>query len=104
MCKKFYIRNPATCSWVNGKYLGYIIDDSLITCEKIIEETKNVLEKTVQTKCTSTNFYIVLAFLLIIIALLIVVIIYCYFTKYQAKQKPLLPYCHIIRKLKETGY
>ena len=32
----------ATCSCENGKYLASIIDDSVITCEEIIEETKTV--------------------------------------------------------------
>ena len=36
------------------------------------------------------NFYILPAFLLIAIALPIVVSIYCYLTKYRAKQKHLL--------------
>ena len=40
--KKDYIWNPATCSCDNGKYVGSIIDDSLIMCDEIIEETKTV--------------------------------------------------------------
>ena len=42
ICEKDYIWNPATCSCENGKYLASIIDDSVITCDEIIEETKNV--------------------------------------------------------------
>ena len=38
--KKDYIWNPATCSCQNGKYLASIIDDFVITCDQIIEETK----------------------------------------------------------------
>ena len=38
------------------------------------------------------NFYILLAFSLITIALLIAASIYCYLTKYQAKQNHLLPF------------
>ena len=38
------------------------------------------------------NFYILLVFLLITIALLIAVNIYCYLTKYGAKQKQFLPF------------
>ena len=49
MCKKDYIWNPATCSCENGKYVGGIINDSVIKCDKIIETTKiiptNVNEK-----------------------------------------------------------
>ena len=52
--KKDYIWNPATCSCKNGKYLGSITDDSVITCDEIIdadteakscdEETKTILK------------------------------------------------------------
>ena len=37
-----YIWNPATCSCKNGKYLASIIDDSVITCDQMIEETKTI--------------------------------------------------------------
>ena len=40
ICKRDYIWNPATCNCENGKYLSSIIDDSVITCDEIIEETK----------------------------------------------------------------
>ena len=78
------------------------MDDSVITCDKIIdveakpynEETKtiptNFNEK--QTTCKTQNFCILLAFLLITIALLIAVSIYCYLIKYQAKQNDLFPF------------
>ena len=37
------IWNLATCSCENGKYLGSIINnDSMITCDEIIEETKTI--------------------------------------------------------------
>ena len=37
--------NPATCSYKNGKYLASI-DNSVITCDEIIEnETKTVTTK-----------------------------------------------------------
>ena len=71
------IWNSATCSCKNGKYLASIIADSVITCDEIIETTKAAPTKTVLTKSTSTNFYILLTFLLIIITSLIGVIIYC---------------------------
>ena len=38
--KENYIWNPATCSCENGEYVGSIIDDSVIMCDKIIEEAK----------------------------------------------------------------
>ena len=42
ICKKDYIRNPATCSCENTKYLASIIHDSAITCDEVIDaETKS---------------------------------------------------------------
>ena len=52
-----YIQNPATCICENGKYLRSTIGDSVIMCNGIIKATK-----TVQTKSSSTNVYILLAF------------------------------------------
>ena len=109
MCERGYIWNPATCSFKNGKYVRNTIDFSVITCDEIIEKTKAIptkstSTKTVLTKCTSTNFYTLIAILLITIALLIAVSIYCFFTEYREKQKSLLPCRYIIIKLKETGY
>ena len=42
MCKKDYIWNPATCSCESGKYLASIINESVITCDEIIDTTKTV--------------------------------------------------------------
>ena len=69
--KKGYTWNPVTCSCENGKYLGSIIDNLVITCDEIKEtikstSTKAFPTKTVPLKNTSTNFYILLASLLII--------------------------------------
>ena len=50
--KKDYISNPATCNYEKSKYLASIIDDSLITCDKIID---TVLSETVQTKSKLTK-------------------------------------------------
>ena len=36
--KRNYIWNPATCSCENGKYLTNIMDNSVITCDEIVEE------------------------------------------------------------------
>ena len=107
--EKYYIWNPATCSCKNGLYSGSIIGDSVIICDEIIKETKAIpakrtSTKTVLTKCTSTNFYILLAFLSLTIALLIAVSSYCCFVKYQAKQNSLLPQHYAVSKLKEKGY
>ena len=40
--KKNYIWNPAICSCENDQYLSSIIDNSVITCDEITEETKTV--------------------------------------------------------------
>ena len=42
MCKKDYIWNPTTWSFENAKYLATITENSVITCDKIIEETKTL--------------------------------------------------------------
>ena len=39
-CEKDYIWNPDTSSYENGKYLGSVIDDSVITCDETIDTTK----------------------------------------------------------------
>ena len=85
--------------WKNARSIG----DLVITCDEIIEETKtiqakNTSTKTIPTKCTSTNFYILLAFLLIAIVLLISVSVYLLHN--WSKQKHLLPY-HDVSKLKQ---
>ena len=84
--------NPAICSCKDGKCLASFINDSLITCNEIIEEIiqlfKQILIKKVDFQ--SQNLYSLLAFLLIIIALLIAVSIYCYLIIYLTKQKHLL--------------
>ena len=54
ICEKDYIWNPATCSCNNGKYLTNIVDDSVITCDKVIDvEAKSYDE---ETKIILTNF------------------------------------------------
>ena len=59
--KKNYVWNPVVCACENGKYLGSTIGDSIIMCEKIIEETRtistNFNEKNVSFKMES--FYII---------------------------------------------
>ena len=42
ICEKDYMWNSATCSCENSKYSPRIIDDSVIMCDEIIEETKTV--------------------------------------------------------------
>ena len=57
--------NPPTCTFKNGKYLAIIIDDSMNTCDEVIETTK-----TIPTKSTSTKVYILTTYSLITTALL----------------------------------
>ena len=79
VCKKYYIWNPPTCNCENGKYLGSIIDDSVIMCDEIIEETQTISTYfNEKITCKTKNFFISLTFLIITIALLIAVNIYCY--------------------------
>ena len=51
-----YILNPSACTYRNGKYSASVIGDSAITCNEIIEVTKNIATETVPTKIISTNF------------------------------------------------
>ena len=88
VCEKDYIWNSATCSCENGKYLASITDNSVITCDEIIESYDETT-KTIQTNFDKKKvifktqiFYILLIFLLITIELLIAVSIYCYLIKY----------------------
>ena len=55
MFGKDYIWNPATCSCENGKYVRGITDNSVITCDEIIDRTKSNLTKTVPTKDNLEN-------------------------------------------------
>ena len=103
--KKKYIWNPSSSSCENGKYLGSIMDDTAITCDKIIESYNKAInfnEK--KGTCKTENLYILLAFLLITIPLLIAVNIYCYLMKYRAIQKHLLPFHNTNNELKEVTY
>ena len=58
------------------------------------KDTKTIPANFNEKKATykTQNFYVLRAFLLITMALLIAVCIYCYFIKYPAKQKHLLPF------------
>ena len=54
--KNIYIWNPATCSCENGKYVESIIDNSVLMCDGIMEETKTIPIKTTSKTIISTNF------------------------------------------------
>ena len=112
MFENGYIWNSTTCNCENGKYLGSIIDDSVITCYETIEDTKTVPTKTATTKTVSANlkkkliknFYILLTLLLIKAVLLITVSIYCYLIKHWAQQKHSLPNHVTNNNLKEVSF
>ena len=44
-----YVKNPATQSWKNGKYLASITDDSVITYDKITDVEAKSYEKETKT-------------------------------------------------------
>ena len=95
VCRKDYIWNPATCSCENAKYSGSIIDGLVIACgHKILQK------KIVPRNNTSTNLYLLFAFLLITIALLKTVSIHL--IKHRSKKT--LPYVAIYNKSKEILY
>ena len=52
MCQKGYAWKAARFAFENGKYLGSIIDGSVIMYDKIIKSTKGNLTKTTPTKST----------------------------------------------------
>ena len=56
ICEKDYIRNPATCSCENGKYLASVIDDSNIMWDEVIDAEDNCFCKTNFTKQFTINF------------------------------------------------
>ena len=90
---KNYVWNPATCSCENGKYIGSIMDDSAIICDKAIDEDADAEAKSndeaesnnevksidqinfneKKTTCKTQNFDVLPIFLLITIELLIAV-------------------------------
>ena len=52
------IWNPATGNCENGKYVGSIVDNSVITCDEVIVQTKTVPTRHVMKNNISTNFNI----------------------------------------------
>ena len=54
ICEKVYIWNPATCSCENGKYLASTVDNSVTTCDEIIDAVAKSYNK--ETKTVTTNF------------------------------------------------
>ena len=54
-CEKDSIQNPSTCTSENRKYLESVIGDSVITCDEIIEMTRNIPAKAASTKTVKTK-------------------------------------------------
>ena len=54
ICEKDYIWNPATCSCKKGEYLASIIEDSVITCDEIIDLKAKSYDD--ETKTIPKNF------------------------------------------------
>ena len=113
ICEKDYIRNPATCSCEDGKYLASIWMIQQLRVIKLLKKKQKQLQQILMEKnnfiskkkiSKPKTFYMLLAFLLITIALLIAVSTYCYLIKYKAKQKHLLPFYIRNNKLKEVLY
>ena len=75
MCEKGYTWDSAICSYENGEFVRSIIDNSLITFDKIKEDTKSVPTNFNNKKVTNRTkkFCILLVFLLFTIASLIAV-------------------------------
>ena len=65
--EKGYNWNSVTCGLENGKYLGSIIDNPVMVCDKNVEEIKTIPatfhEKIINVE--TKNFCVLLAFLLI---------------------------------------
>ena len=57
VCEIDYVQNPATCNCENGKYLAGISDNSVITCDEIIDaDAKANDEANPNDDKTKTNF------------------------------------------------
>ena len=54
MCRKDYSWDPSACIWENGQYLESVTDDSVITCDEILNTTDDI--STNVTSTVSTNF------------------------------------------------
>ena len=68
VCEKDYVWNPSACNCENRKYLASVMDDSVITRDKVIESYNEKI-KTVATNFNdknmtskAKNFYILQVF------------------------------------------
>ena len=77
MRRRLYLES-SRCISKNEKHSVSFIDDSVITCDEIMKETRTIPTNFNEQKvtCKTKNFHIFLAFLLINITLLIAVGIY----------------------------
>ena len=60
ICEKDYIWNPSTCSCKNEKYLANIIDNSVITCDELIDADGEPYKEETKTipKCFNEKKYL----------------------------------------------
>ena len=56
ICATKVFWNTATCNCENSRHAESVIEDSGITCDEILETTKNNVTKTGLTKSIPTNF------------------------------------------------
>ena len=57
VCEKNYVWNPSLCTCENGKYLGSINDNLIVTCGEIIEVTETVSRKNIPTKSITKKLF-----------------------------------------------
>ena len=92
ICAKRIIWNPATCTCENGRYAESVTDNSVITCDEIIDAVGKLYAEPIKIVPTKRNLNkkvvtcetkkLLLAFSLITVRLLLVVSIYCCLIKY----------------------
>ena len=68
------------------------IDDSVITCDEIVDIAETVTSSNDKKDIYKMDYYILHNLLLIIILLLIIVSICCYCIKRQSKENNIFPY------------
>ena len=95
MCaKKYYILNPSTCTFGNGKYLENVYDNSVIECDEIegAVQSESIITLPRQKANSKMNdFYILLAFFINDYNAMIIINIYCYY--YHKNHQQNLLYC-----------
>ena len=82
-----------TCVYENGKYLGSIIDHSVILCDEIMNAELSVSTNFVSKNVIYKMDCYILHMLLLLIILLFIIAIVCYhYAKHRSKRKNVLPH------------